>query len=401
MNGVAFWMPPPPDPFLTIPGELILAVERKRKTEYWPARIEEYVPPTKPSAKQKYRVRFLDDKTVDLERECFFTSTERGFATCKVGVFESAVDQDENDAESESEDDRGESPEPKLPPPKRERFCDLSMREQFAYAKPVVHAILNDSFGPARERHSGFVQGGASRQKLKKQGTGKGDLSSQEVTQLGNLINRWVLRDDRHATKITEEELAVFSAEDAPMIPGEASETHRQAVADAPVTESFIRPNSPAPSVLTELADVNTAPHLIDRSTHLERQVEPPPPSQTTVSTVSTLGSEWADTYCSLVLLHEVVLQILLWRNEKRKALELLEPEEEERLHRVALGLSEERDWVPMVMNMRRTQVKILEAKKAKASSLDALWKGDEPPKAPESAGGTRSRPRRQSSVRH
>jgi hypothetical protein len=77
------WSPPPHDPTLTIPGELVFSRE-PRGMLYWPARLEEYIPPTKPTQKPKYKVRFLDEEVHPVTRELFFTSEEDGFLLCKV-----------------------------------------------------------------------------------------------------------------------------------------------------------------------------------------------------------------------------------------------------------------------------------------------------------------------------
>ena len=82
-NVIDRWSPPPPDPTLAIPGELVFAREQKG-TVYWPARLEEYLPPTKPTQKPKFRVRYLDETRQDLVRELFFTSDQDMFSTCKV-----------------------------------------------------------------------------------------------------------------------------------------------------------------------------------------------------------------------------------------------------------------------------------------------------------------------------
>src|ERR1700722_5170999 len=85
------WTPPPPDPTLDVPGELVLAREPKG-THYWPAMLEEYIPPLKPTQKAKYKVRFLDESTYAVPRDTFFTSDEEGFATCKVQYTSHTID---------------------------------------------------------------------------------------------------------------------------------------------------------------------------------------------------------------------------------------------------------------------------------------------------------------------
>jgi hypothetical protein len=80
-----------------------------------------------------------------------------------------------------------------MPPPSPEGFCELSIREQFAYVKPVIKAILNETYPPARDRHQAFMQGGSSRLRLRKAATGKGDLTAREISQLGRALQSWVL----------------------------------------------------------------------------------------------------------------------------------------------------------------------------------------------------------------
>ena len=80
-----------------------------------------------------------------------------------------------------------------LPPPDPDEFCELPIREQFAYVKPIIRAILNETYLPARERHRAFMQGGLSRLRLQKAATGKGDLTLRDVSRLGRVLQNWVL----------------------------------------------------------------------------------------------------------------------------------------------------------------------------------------------------------------
>jgi hypothetical protein len=78
------WSPPPSDPLLEIPGELVYSIEKKGRSEYWAARVEQYIPPTLPWVPPKYRVRFKDDTFRTVTRDMFYTSDEPEFYTCKV-----------------------------------------------------------------------------------------------------------------------------------------------------------------------------------------------------------------------------------------------------------------------------------------------------------------------------
>jgi hypothetical protein len=78
---------------LIIPGELVLARENiATQTEYWPAKLQEYVPPKRKARNKqeegRYRVMWFDGTTNAKEpipRSCFYTQEEEEFATCKVG----------------------------------------------------------------------------------------------------------------------------------------------------------------------------------------------------------------------------------------------------------------------------------------------------------------------------
>jgi hypothetical protein len=193
------WSPPPPDPTLQLPGELVLAqAPRTRGNKYWPAQLISYVPPTKPGGKERYRAKFLDEEEYDLTRDKFWTSEEDGFISCDMGEFESAVqDTEAPDSEDEQDElqDRERSPSPQLtdPPPAADDFADLPMRAQLAYVRPVLTAILQGTYTPASKKHGAFMRGGAARSSLMKRAAVRGGLDPNEVKQLQRLISWWAL----------------------------------------------------------------------------------------------------------------------------------------------------------------------------------------------------------------
>jgi hypothetical protein len=86
-----------------------------------------------------------------------------------------------------------DEPTIQMPPPNPKEFCQMPIRDQFAYVRPVIKAILNETYLPARERHQAFMQGGPSRLRLRKTATGKGHLTSREVSRFGRVLQHWVL----------------------------------------------------------------------------------------------------------------------------------------------------------------------------------------------------------------
>jgi hypothetical protein len=81
------------------------------------------------------------------------------------------------------------------------------------------------------------------------------------------------------------------------------------------------------------------------------------------------------------VLLPEAILQILLWRSGERKSLDLLDVDEEERLHALGAMKMQETDWVHDVMRLRETKVRVMKKREVRGTPL--------------TSGGTRSRPKR------
>ena len=98
------------------------------------------------------------------------------------------------------EDLRGSaSPVPLDPPPNNEEFSNLSIREQFAYTKTVLHAILNDEYEPTRSKLSRFMDGGKQRASLTDEAALRGKLDPKDVERLQAYIRQWCLREEAPA----------------------------------------------------------------------------------------------------------------------------------------------------------------------------------------------------------
>jgi hypothetical protein len=117
------------------------------------------------------------------------------FISCQLGRFMSDDEESEADTDNEFVQNETGADEPVilLPPPDPEDFCELPIREQFVYVKPIIRAILNEAYLPARGRHRAFMQGGLLRLRLQKAATGKGDLTVRDVSRLGRVLQNWVL----------------------------------------------------------------------------------------------------------------------------------------------------------------------------------------------------------------
>lgn len=98
--------------------------------------------------------------------------------------------------------DREESPLPAESPPPPNTFCGLTIREQFAYVKPVMRAIIDNAYAPVRQRHKDFMNR-KSRQSLRTQSGGIGDFSAKEFDQLGKVVQRWLLPQSANVQKLS------------------------------------------------------------------------------------------------------------------------------------------------------------------------------------------------------
>ncbi|KAF8205606.1 hypothetical protein K438DRAFT_2014511 [Mycena galopus ATCC 62051] len=202
--------PAAPDESLDIPGELILAREDK-SPQYWPARILGYIPPSESNRDALYQIEWMSGETVQIPRDSFYSDAVDEFGTCKLGKFESTFqevvnDTDEPDTPLASRRPRGLSPEPLDPPPGKEEFCELTVHEQFVYAKPVLQAILRDEYPPAHAKHTQFIAGGVSKQNylMRAASQARGLMDPKHVDEFHHCLLDWCLRDTARVVKKPE-----------------------------------------------------------------------------------------------------------------------------------------------------------------------------------------------------
>ncbi|KAF8808984.1 hypothetical protein BYT27DRAFT_7254873 [Phlegmacium glaucopus] len=423
-----FWESPPADSSLDIPGELVLGRDKVSKlTAYWPAKIKNYVPPTKRMEQGKYTVVWLDGSEQNISRDWFYTTDEDGFALCTLGQFESSVPEVLADDEEEDEDPRrSASPVPLDPPPNNEDFINLSIREQFVYTKTILYAILNDEYEPTRGKHSQFMKGGKQRASLTDEAALRGRMDPKDIEHLQTYIREWCLREEapanifvdeienrvdnnnhRGARKDIQEEDEepllnpgvvvadrLHSGSPAPMEPVILSSPHRLPPSSScpSVTlereaslisddDSFMVPTEPpstleseAPprSPVTDLIPDKTTPGSIDIPL---KHVKTRPAKQQGCEAYELLSQFDKIEYCLNVLLPEAVRQILLWRSGKRTSIELLSSAEEEELYQEGQTLLNETDWVFDILRYRQMKLRMLQSK-AKNGSVSRTRRG-------------------------
>ncbi|KAK7693919.1 hypothetical protein QCA50_003493 [Cerrena zonata] len=367
------WTPPPPNPMYEIPGELILAKESATKTQFWPAKILDYVPPTDRLQKPKYRVLFFDGTIKNLRATLFYTEVDDGFKDCVLGEDKDNYELDEVEVDDPPQsqeytdgaplDIRSSSPVPELPPP--EDFAFTPIPEQFRYVKPILTAILQEKYSPVKRRHKLFMGSAATRKKVCDTGHEKGELRAAEVEQLSTCIRRWIRRrrQRQELGLIPPDESQGLIDEDLPeevlntrYSPAESSSLVASGNnTDTDMISEIDLPPASVLSVSPDRDDALSAENAAqdgnpDQAIAVVQEdfVPGPQKSFTSLSEIEQL------TYCTNILLPEAILQLLLWRAEIRNVLDLQSPEEEERLHCLAETKAQERYWVHDIVLYKR-----------------------------------------------
>ncbi|KAJ3977074.1 hypothetical protein EV361DRAFT_148361 [Lentinula raphanica] len=437
------WDPSEADDMLDIPGELVLARDRPdKKVAHWPAKLLAYIPPAKAHGKARrkeprYRILFLDDTQQDVPRSWFYACYEREFGTCEMGKFLSGhVDNPEDSAEDSKHvtksstttfPSRGRDPNrspSRSPIPLSSlsgAFNDLSIHSQLSYLKPVLRAILDDNYAPAKERHDKFMKGGQARAGLGASAGLRGTIPPSDVDALQHHLSDWCFRNEARSFDPAGHAVSshTFHKQDARR-PLKNTENTDATSDPMPVRPSFLNACSPTEDIqrdgegvgMTSMKDSISESRNSPALTDEDSRASPPafPPTSSTVSLLSeddvqasrtdSLTTKTTDVsvipkrqkgcssyenltelqkinYCLNVLLPEAVLQLLLWRNGHRTSIELLSDVEEAQLHEKAEKLAQETDWVFDVVRLR--EMKARQAKKQAATVVTAKGQDNTP----------------------
>ena len=111
-------------------------------------------------------------------------------------------DTDNDELLNDDENSRKPSPIPVIPVP--ENYRHLEIEEQFVYAKPILTAILNETYPSARKRHDDFIKGGMARKLVTDTACARGTIVPEDVDRLQERLLRWVLREERRARKMVD-----------------------------------------------------------------------------------------------------------------------------------------------------------------------------------------------------
>lgn len=298
------WKPPPPNFMYDIPGELILAKDRKRDKHCWPAKIMKYHPPRNHKEKPLYEILFFDGtvKKVPDDEDMFYTPAHEGFRTCKLGeaeddygLNEGARDEEEEpgfqaDTEAEETDEqlRAASPPPTLPAPTAFAH-DLTIAEQFAYTKPVLAALLNGRHAPSLPRHMGFMRGGRARRAVINGAWKRGELGPRDQDELDACVRRWMRRRfRRQQLGLVPPDERVIARDDAAQAAGGAE-------------GSIGRVEQPVSVPVLDL-DLDLEPSATDDSESAFSDARPPPSSLATGESIRAVsealhedGTSWQD----------------------------------------------------------------------------------------------------------
>ncbi|KAI5900615.1 uncharacterized protein SCHCODRAFT_02608360 [Schizophyllum commune H4-8] len=352
-------------------NEPILAQD---KGYFWPARVLDMFMPEGNQRAVRFRIEFCDRSQRTVTKKQFYDQTDPEFLTCKMGDIDSGQEEpdDETLRTSALDAERSGSPEPQDPPPAANDFCDLDLREQWVYAKPVLQAILRDEYAPAKEQNFTFFASDTGRKKLTEKASARGTLTPKEIVRLRDYILEWCLRDAKHATRIEDEAIdaaleevakAEVQSEAGPPPPSQLEE---DAVSRPSSTQP--PPSSTAPSDPGD--DTRPASALSNADTEMdssERHTRPPP--QRGSEAYELLSPLEKLEYCMNILLPAAVQQLLIWRSGDRRSTALLSPEEEARLYKLGVEKSKEQDWVVSILEFRKFASRVQATPKGKAAA--------------------------------
>ncbi|KAG6840972.1 hypothetical protein C0991_002954 [Blastosporella zonata] len=302
----------------------------------------------------KYEVEFLDGKIQAIPRSWFFVAEDDGFGTCMLGKWESAFQEVQNDDDDDDDDgnqqdskrQRSPSPIPTIPPPSREAFNLLEIRQQLAYAKPILLAILRESFPPAMRRHKNFLAGGSKKKNVVDEASLRGQMNPLHVNALQRYISDWCLRDEQRAQVIPDEE--DIHAPPSIRLGDDILRSTSRAVSPTPTERTeFSEAELPPMSSFAASQGTSSVTYMNDSMSVLGRQYG--------CAAFEALSRAEKNDYCLNVLVPEAMLQILLWRAGERTSLDILDDADEAILYAKGLELLRASDWVNDVMRLRKT----------------------------------------------
>lgn len=336
------------------PFTIVYARDRRNRTAYWPARVMEYVP-GKRKRRGRWRVQFVDNTEELIPRDWFFTMDQDQFGLCQLGQFDTQALDDPEDTDGEDANDpREASPLPLDPPPNREQFLELSIREQFSYVKPVLQAVLHNRYLPAKANHHAFITGGAAREALSKEAGLRGLMGVKEAEEMQEYLQEWCLRKSRLAKKMLEDDTAnddvgshsrVSTAETAPNSPCMPPSSLVSCDGQTDVEDG------------TTLATSQSTASFGSDTTKFAAEYPP----QTGCAGYESLNHMEKVKYCLDVLYLEAKRQILLWREGLRTTSSLLNDEQEQELWYKGTELLQRTDWVRDAQRLRASKERQLE----------------------------------------
>lgn len=151
------------------------------------------------------------------------------------------------------------SPPPELPAPTAFAH-ELSVAEQSAYVKPVLAALMNGQYEPAKWRHVDFMKGGKARQTVTNSAWQRGEVSHKEKNELSDCIRRWMRR------RLRRQELGAIPA-DAALEVG----TERPGPPRAPVKVHFRVRRSPPTADASDIRRKSTILNQRGATVHVFR----------------------------------------------------------------------------------------------------------------------------------
>ncbi len=146
------------------------------------------------------------------------------------------------------------------------------MHSQFVYTKPILVAVLNEQYGPARERHDQFLKGGQARKSIVDSAMLRGEIVPESVGELQRHLCEWCLREETLGKEDQKEQVAE-KVEELQVDGAETSHEQLETTQSDVVTEDMI-----------ETEEATGPPSSVITSTTTLPPEGPPDPSSVDVS---------------------------------------------------------------------------------------------------------------------
>ena len=140
--------------------EGVLAKYYKSSKVFWPARVIAF-------ENGLYTLEYNDGTIRKHPRSAFFTSAEKGFRTCELGLLEKVSINKAPFSNTDTDTNTDVAAPSEMPP--TEVFGQLDIKKQVMLCLPIINSIIAEQYTHALAKHALFIKGGENRKFVTKQ----------------------------------------------------------------------------------------------------------------------------------------------------------------------------------------------------------------------------------------